>query len=94
MIENLRQSFLYPSEEFTPIPFWFWNDQLTEEEIIRQIHNFYKKGVNGFVIHPRIGIPKEIEYLSDEFMKYVSIAVREAKNLQMKVILYDEAMYP
>ncbi|KAB1441006.1 glycosylhydrolase-like jelly roll fold domain-containing protein [Candidatus Galacturonibacter soehngenii] len=94
MIENLKQSFLYPSEEFTPYPFWFWNDNLTEEKITNQINDFYQKGVNGFVIHPRIGIPKEIEYLSDEFMKYVLLAVKEAKKLNMKVILYDEAMYP
>lgn len=94
MIERLKQSFLHPSEEFTPFPFWFWNDNLTEEKITKQINDFHQKGVNGFVIHPRIGIPKEIEYLSDEFMKYVAVAVKEAKKLNMKVILYDEAMYP
>lgn len=94
MIERLKHSFLCPNDEFTPIPFWFWNDKLTEKEIIRQIHDFYDKGVNGVVIHPRIGIPEDIQYLSDEFMNYVVIAVKEAKKLGMKVVLYDEAMYP
>src|SRR5699024_8088173 len=75
-------------------PFWFWNDDLTEEEIIRQIHDFYEKGVNGFVLHPRIGIPEDIVYLSDEFMKLVYEAVAEADRLGMYVILYDEGMYP
>lgn len=92
--DNIRDVFLNPPEEYTPIPFWFWNDNLREEEITRQIEDFYQKGVNGFVIHPRIGIPKEIEYLSDSFMKYVTCAVQEAKKRDMKVILYDEAMYP
>lgn len=90
----LKKEFLNPSDEFTPIPFWFWNDDLNEPEIKRQIHDFCDKGVKGFVIHPRIGIPKEIEYLSDRFMELVKFAVLEAKSLGMKVVLYDEAMYP
>lgn len=91
---KLKNAFLHPSDEFTPIPFWFWNDRLTHEEIIRQIHDFHEKGVTGFVLHPRMGIPKEIEYLSDSFMAFVLTAVQEAEKLQMTVILYDEAMYP
>ncbi|WP_299848560.1 glycosyl hydrolase [uncultured Metabacillus sp.] len=94
MVSVLHQQFLHPPEEFTPIPFWFWNDHLTKEEIIRQINDFYDKGVTGFVLHPRIGIPEVIVYLSDYFMELVHTAVEEAKRLGMLVILYDEAMYP
>ncbi|MEK4563524.1 glycosyl hydrolase [Alkalihalobacillus sp. FSL R5-0424] len=91
---TLREQFLHPPSEFTPVPFWFWNDTLTHEEIKRQIHQFYEKGVEGFVIHPRLGLPKNIRYLSDEFMSYVRTAVAEASCLSMNVMLYDEAMYP
>lgn len=94
MVNTLKKAFLEPLDEFTPIPFWFWNDTLTEEEISRQINDFKLKGVMGFVIHPRIGIPKDIAYLSDKFMHYVKHAVVEAAKLGMKVVLYDEAMYP
>ncbi len=94
MVSTLHQQFLNPPEEFTPIPFWFWNDRLTKEEIIRQINDFYDKGVTGFVLHPRIGIPEEIVYLSDSYFEFVHTAVEEAKRLGMLVILYDEAMYP
>ncbi|MBO1514874.1 glycosyl hydrolase [Metabacillus bambusae] len=93
-MDSLQQQFLHPPEEFTPIPFWFWNDDLTKEEITRQINDFYDKGVTGFVLHPRIGVPEEIVYLSDYFMELVQTAVEEAKRLGMLVILYDEAMYP
>ena len=93
-VEELRKHFITPSDEYTAIPFWFWNDRLTVDEIKRQIHSFVEKGIKGFVIHPRLGLPKDIEYLSDEFFKYVKFAVNEAKNLDMSVILYDEAMYP
>ncbi|MEI7024258.1 glycosylhydrolase-like jelly roll fold domain-containing protein [Paenibacillus sp. y28] len=91
---TLQQQFIQPSDEFTPIPFWFWNDDLTAEEIVRQIQDFTGKGVMGFVLHPRLGIPKKLTYLSDEFMDLVEVAVKEAARRGMQVILYDEAMYP
>jgi hypothetical protein len=94
LLEELKYKFLNPEDEYSPIPFWFWNDDLKEDEIIKQIDNFYEKGVRGFVIHPRIGIPKDIEYLSDRFMAFVKCAVVKASSLDMKVVLYDEAMYP
>ncbi|XEC95817.1 glycosylhydrolase-like jelly roll fold domain-containing protein [Paenibacillus tarimensis] len=94
MLEQLRSRFVRPPAEFSPIPFWFWNDALTKEELIRQIHDFHAKEVEGFVLHPRIGIPDSMPYLSDEFMDLVEAAVEEAARLNMRVILYDEGMYP
>mgnify|MGYP001183563228 CR=1 FL=1 len=91
---NIFNEFLHPGTEYTPIPFWFWNDRLDKEIIRKQIKDFYEKGVEGFVLHPRIGIPQDIEYLSDSFMEFVAFAVEEAHKLGMQVILYDEAMYP
>lgn len=93
-IENLKQQFADPPAEFSPIPFWFWNDALSEEEIICQIHDFHAKEVAGFVIHPRMGMPREIPYLSEKYMDLVETAVSEAADLGMRVILYDEGMYP
>lgn len=92
--ESLKQHFTDPPAEFSPIPFWFWNDELSKEEIIRQIHDFHSKEVNGFVLHPRMGLPREMPYLSDSFMEMVEAAIAEAEKLGMKVILYDEGMYP
>lgn len=90
----LHKSFLQPDDEFTPVPFWFWNDDLTSEKLVAQIRDFVDKGVMGFVIHPRIGIPETIPYLSDKYMDLVETAIKEAASLGMQVILYDEAMYP
>lgn len=92
--EKLRAEFLSPADEFSPMPFWFWNDELTEEEITRQIDDFLAHGVAGFVIHPRKGLPGSIPYLSDRYMHYVRHAVEEAARRGMRVVLYDEAMYP
>lgn len=92
--ENLRDAFEHPKREYTQMPFWFWNDLLDKKELDRQMQEFKKKGIDGFVIHPRLGLPKEIGYLSEEYFDYVRYTVQRAKELDMTVVLYDEAMYP
>lgn len=92
--QQAKQEFLHPADEFTPLPFWFWNDELTEDELQRQIADFDAKGVKGFVIHPRKGLPLTIPYLSERYMHFVRFAVLEAEKRGMRVVLYDEAMYP
>ncbi|MEF3310568.1 glycosyl hydrolase [Paenibacillus sp. GYB004] len=94
VLERERRQFLRPDDEFSPMPFWFWNDALNDAEIVRQIRDFYSKGVAGFVIHPRLGLSESIPYLSEIYLGLVETAVVEADRLGMKVILYDEAMYP
>ncbi|WP_018933048.1 glycosylhydrolase-like jelly roll fold domain-containing protein [Gracilibacillus lacisalsi] len=94
MSQLLWNQFNNPGSEYSPMPFWFWNDQLSKTELKKQIHDFKEKGVEGFVLHPRIGLPDNLEYLSDSFMEFVKFAVNEADKLGMHVILYDEAMYP
>ncbi len=91
---ELLEKFKNPPREFGPIPFWFLNDAFEDDEIVRQLEDFNKKGVYGVVLHPRIGVPKSLEYLSDEYMHYMEVAVKNAARLDMKVVLYDEAMYP
>ncbi len=83
-----------PSRTYTPVPLWFWNDRLSHKEIRRQIADFYRHGIYGFMIHPRMGLPKDCPYLSDRFLGYVETAVEYAAELGMTVCLYDEGMYP
>ncbi|MGF7034833.1 hypothetical protein J2T17_005802 [Paenibacillus mucilaginosus] len=94
MLDRLKQTFVHPPDEFTPVPFWFWNDELSKEEIIRQIRDFHAKEVAGFVLHPRMGLPRSQPYLGPEFLDLAEAAVKEAAELGMQVILYDEGMYP
>ena len=93
-LNRLILEFDHPSSEFSPMPFWFWNDTLTEEEIARQMRAFKEKGVDGFVIHPRLGLDPDIPYMGGRWLYFVRYAVGLAKELDMKVILYDEALYP
>ena len=83
-----------PPREFSLAPFWFWNDDLDEAEIVRQIADFESHGVYGFVIHPRVGLPRDIGWMSDRMMHFMRVAVEEAARRGMTVILYDEGMYP
>ncbi len=90
LLELLRD----PGREFTPIPFWFLNGDLRREEIRAQLKDFYDHGVYGVVLHPRIGLPKRIGYLSPAFFAYLRTAVETAAELGMTVVFYDEGMYP
>ena len=92
--DRLIQKLTSPAREFSPVPFWFLNDALTDEEIVRQLTDFNEKGVHGVVLHPRMGVPESIPYLSDGFMHYIKVAVETAQRLDMSIVLYDEAMYP
>ncbi len=75
-------------------PFWFLNDVLTEDEILRQIAAMDDVGVGGFVLHPRMGLPTHQGWMSAELLKYLRLACEEARRRGLRVILYDEGMYP
>ena len=83
-----------PPREYTPVPFWFLNGDLDEEELRRQLRDFDAHGVHGVVLHPRIGLSDDIAYLSADFFRCVRAAIEEAAALDMRVVLYDEGMYP
>ena len=92
--QDIPRDFLNPPREFSVMPFWFWNDTLKDDEIIRQISDFEAHGVYGFVIHPRIGLPDNVKWLSSEMIHSMGVAINEASKKKMYVVLYDEGMYP
>ncbi|MCA9837488.1 MAG: hypothetical protein KC422_11240 [Trueperaceae bacterium] len=83
-----------PPPEFSIMPFWFWNDDLDKDELLHQIDEFEKHGVLGFVIHPRIGLPHDLGWMSERLLGFYELAIEEAAKREMKVLLYDEGMYP
>ena len=90
LLEMLKE----PGPEFTPIPFWFLNGDLTHREIRRQLADFHAHGVDGVVLHPRMGLPRRIRYLSETFFSYIRTALETCRELGMRVVFYDEGMYP
>ncbi|HWJ78755.1 MAG TPA: glycosyl hydrolase [Niallia sp.] len=94
ILQQLKDQFNDPSPDYSIFPFWFLNGDLNKEELARQLSDFKAKGVLGVVAHPRIGIPKTIEYLGPKFMDLMGFIMEKATELGMKVIIYDEGMYP
>lgn len=83
-----------PPVEFSQAPFWFWNDDLSEKELLRQIEDFRVHGVHAFLIHPRAGLPRSIGWMSDRMIDLMRFTIERAAERDMWVILYDEGMYP
>lgn len=83
-----------PTVEFSLCPFWFWNDALSEPEILRQMDDFRAHGVYGFVIHPRAGLPRTIGWMSRSMIEFMRFTIEQAAKHNMWVVLYDEGMYP
>jgi hypothetical protein len=93
-LHQWHATFADPPRAFGIMPFWFWNDDLEEAELIRQIRAFHAKGFGGFIPHARIGLSRRVGYLTDEYFRLIRVAVDEAARLGMQVVLYDEGSYP
>lgn len=91
---TLSPEWMNPPHEFSQTPFWFWNDDLSEAELLRQIEDFQAHGVHAFLIHPRAGLPRSIGWLSERMIGFMRFAIERAAERDMKVVLYDEGMYP
>ncbi len=89
-----RRQLREPSPEYSQMPFWFWNDDLNDDEIRRQMADFRAHGVYGFVIHPRMGLSSDISFMGERWMRHVRTAIEDAARTRMRVCLYDEWMYP
>ncbi len=87
-----KNQFLNPDPEYRIKPFWFWNSNLEEAELLRQIVDMKKKGLGGFFIHARFGL--ETEYLSRKWFELIKECVQKARALSMEVWLYDENPFP
>ncbi len=90
----LPEVFIDPPRECSVMPFWFWNDELDEAEIRRQIADFAAHGVYGFIIHPRMGLPRRLAWMSEPLLALYDVAIDEAQRRGLSVLLYDEGMYP
>ena len=81
-----------PSSEYRIKPFWFWNGEITKEEVAFQLKEMAEKGMGGVFICARQGMT--IPYLSKAWFDMVSYACQEAKKLGLEAWLYDEYPYP
>lgn len=92
MAENIIADFKNPPNEYRGKPFWSWNGDLDEEELLRQIHILKRMGMGGFFMHSRVGL--KTPYLGDEWFALINACTAEAKKLGMEAWLYDEDRWP
>ena len=76
--EKLRTAFTRPPAAIGMMPFWFWNDDVEEGELLRQVGAFDEQGITGFIIHARIGLSRRVGYLTPEYFRLVRRGVEEA----------------
>lgn len=86
------KSFKNPPASSRPAPFWSWNDDMTKEELIRQIAEMDEKGWGSFFMHSRVGLVTP--YLKEDWMDLVDACTAEAKQRGLAANLYDEDKWP
>jgi hypothetical protein len=92
--------FAHPTSQDRPNAFWFWNGDLTEAELERQLHLMRAEGVEEFFIHPRQGLggvfgqTENDYYLSRDYFDKVGFVLERARELGMHVWLYDDLNWP
>jgi len=84
--------FKNPTSEYRGTPFWSWNCELDEDELLWQIDTLREMGFGGFHMHVRNGM--KTEYMGEKFMDLVESCVNKAKREKMLAWLYDEDRWP
>lgn len=89
-----KQFFINPKNDpdYTISPFWFWNDRITDDKTAEQMAMMSRANCSQPVIHARSGLLNE--YLSEDWFSRIEHAVCKAKELGMKLWLYDENNWP
>ena len=90
---RLAGLFANPPPEYAPTAFWFWNEPLDLRWLRWQARELAAKGVRGFFIHARSGIPRE-QYFAPIWWRAVGAAVQEARRVGAYAWLYDELGWP
>lgn len=73
-------------------PFWSWNDDLKEDELLHQIDVMKNNGIDGFFMHARGGLITP--YMGDEWFHLVEACIKKAEKLGMEAWIYDENGWP
>ena len=87
-MKDFIAKFSSPDTRYRGMPFWAWNAELDEDELVRQINFFHKMGLGGFFMHARGGL--NTEYLGEKWFSCIRTCIQEAEKLGMHPFLYDE----
>ncbi|MHC4755715.1 MAG: glycosyl hydrolase [Planctomycetota bacterium] len=92
---DLKSDFVEPPVSSWPRPLWFWNDtEVTVEPLLEQMQkskDLCRYG--GFAILP-FGKNFGPEYLSEEYFTIYGAVLKQARQLNLTLSLYDELGFP
>ncbi len=91
-LRRARTQFAGFPSDYTLMPFWFWNDDLREDEIVRQLNEFKRQHVYAAMISPMVGLIQP--YLSEKYFEMYKFALCEARKRGMRLWVYDEYCWP
>ena len=91
-MEELKRRFQDPPAAYRGKPFWSWNGELEEQELLRQIGIFEQMGMGGYFCHSRTGLITE--YLGEEWFSLINACADEGEKRGMETWLYDEDRWP
>ncbi len=91
-LKRIKEKFTLPDNTYRAKPFWSWNGELREEELVRQSAVMKEMGFGGYFMHSRAGLITE--YLGDEWFDLINAVADAAERDGMEAWLYDEDRYP
>ena len=81
-----------PIDEYRPLPFWSWNGDLQEDELVKQVVWMKENGFGGYFMHARGGL--QTEYLSEKWFSCIDACIKAGRDLGMQSWAYDENGWP
>ncbi|MBQ3048448.1 MAG: hypothetical protein IJC94_00680, partial [Oscillospiraceae bacterium] len=76
-----------------PAVLWAWADTIKPEDLVYQMHEFKKMGIEEVYAEPVWSLDVD-DYLSDFFMDMIALVSDTADELGIKFSIYDEYSWP
>ncbi len=90
---QIERDFKNPPQRLKSRPLWFWNKVPNREETVTQMKACVESGYAGLAILPAFR-DANMKFMSPEFLEQYKIAADTAKELGIKLCLYDEFWFP
>ena len=91
-LESLRREFRAFHKAYSMAPYWYWNDDLREEEIVRQLDEMKRQHVLEPALMPGAGLL--VPYLSPAYFEAYRFALKEVRRRGMRLWIYDDYNWP
>lgn len=89
---SFEESFQNPSAALRGKPFWSWNGQLDQGELLRQIEVLETMGMGGAFMHSRTGLKNT--YLGDVWFDLIAACAERCAAKGLEGWIYDEDRWP